>query len=34
MVDIYVILVRDGLMTIEGVPSLWRAEVEAALGED
>ena len=31
MVAIYVRLVRSGSMTLEQVPALWRAQVEAAV---
>ena len=33
MVAIYVRLIRSGSMTLEQVPALWRAQVEAALEE-
>ena len=33
MVKIYARRINDGLMTIEEVPSLWRAKVQALLNE-
>ena len=34
MVKIYVRKIKAGALTIEQVPTLWRALVEAALAED
>ena len=31
MVDFYVKMIREGKMTIDEVPDLWRADVEEAL---
>ena len=34
MAAIYVRLIRSGSMTIDDVPALWRAQVEAALRDE
>ncbi|WP_317347234.1 CD1375 family protein [Blautia argi] len=33
MVAFYVMKIKDGTITIEDVPELWRSKVEAALKE-
>lgn len=34
MVKFYVMKIKDGVITVEDVPELWRAKVEEAIKEE